>query len=167
MQAAELPDRLESLVRKLRAAGAPDEALGEFVPSRGFGPFATAEKFRPLGRAWRLGVLLVDDRANLFSTGELTRAIEPGRAAVNRSADGERRRSLRAAAARSGFAKGEVVNYGFSALDTGEDAVAATSGPLSVVDGAVVVQLEPGAFADLDRYLTERYDLLVGGEQLF
>jgi hypothetical protein len=167
VQATELADRLESLVRDLRAAGAPDEALGEFLPSRGFGPFATAEKFRQLGRAWRLGVLLVDAQAHLFVTGELTRAIEPGRAAVNRSAEGERRRSLRAAAARSGFARGEVVNYGFTRIDTRADAVTASSEPLSVADGAVLVQLEPGAHADLDRYLTERYELLVGGEQLF
>ncbi|HEX4441966.1 MAG TPA: hypothetical protein VHZ81_00200 [Galbitalea sp.] len=166
MTSAELVARLESLVRDLGAADAPDEALGEFLPSRGIGPFATAEKFRALGRAWRLGVLLVDDRANLFSTGELTRAIEPGRAAVNRSAQGERRRALRAAAARSGFAAGDVVNYGFVRLDTGANALSASAGPLSMRDGVLVVQLEPGAYADLDRYLTERYELLVGGGQL-
>ena len=167
MKVEDIGSRLVTLVRELDAAGAPDEALGEFVPSRGFGPFTTAEKFRPLGRAWRLGVLLLDKRARLYSTGELTRAIEPGRAAVNRSPAGERRRALRLAAARSGFPKGEVVNYGYLPIGTGEDAVTESSRPLSVLDGAVVVQLEPGAVADLDRYLSERVELLRGGEQLF
>jgi hypothetical protein len=163
----ELAGRLASLVADLESAGAPDEALGEFIPSRGFGPFATAEKFRALGRAWRLGVLLLDREARLYSTGELTRAVEPGRAAVNRSPDGERRRALRNAAARSGFPRGEVVNYGYVAVDAGADAVRTSSGPLSVLDGEVVVRLEPGAVADLGRYLTERYELLTGGEQVF
>jgi hypothetical protein len=163
----ELAGRLVSLVADLRNVGAPDEAMGEFVPSRGFGPFATAEKFRIPGRAWRLGVLLIDEGARLYSTGELTRAIEPGRAAVNRSPDGERRRALRLAAARSGLRKGEVVNFGYGRIDTNADAVRMSSGPLSVIDGFVVVRLEPGAVADLDRYLTERYGLLTGGEQLF
>jgi hypothetical protein len=163
VDAAALAGRLTALAAELDAAGAPDEALGEFLPSRGFGPFATAEKFRALGRAWRLGVLLLDRSGQLYSVGEVTRAIEPGRAAVNRSALGERRRSLRLAAARS-FPKGEVVNFTYVPIDSSEAAVIATSGPLSVRDGAVVVELEPGAFADLDRYLAERTALLVSGD---
>jgi hypothetical protein len=160
----ELAAQLAALARQLAASGAADEALGTVIPSRGIGPFATAEKFRSAGRAWRLGVLLIDASARLYSTGEVTRAIEPGRAAVNRSPAGERRRALRLAAARSGFAKGEVVNYGFVRIDTGADAVAAGSGPLAITRGAVVVQLEPGAVADLDDYLAERLELLLGGE---
>src|ERR1700761_6867872 len=136
MQASALNGQLAHLVAELDGAGAPDEALAEFVPSRGIGPFATAEKFRPLGRAWRLGVLLLNRSGRLYLVGEVTRAIEPGRAAVNRSALGERRRSLRLAAARS-YPKGEAVNYGFASVDTSEDVVLAASGPLSESDGAV------------------------------
>jgi hypothetical protein len=163
VRADELRGRLTALVAELQSSGAADEALGEFVPSRGFGPFATAEKFRSVGRAWRLGVLLIDEAGRLYSTGEITRAIEPGRAAVNRSAVGERRRALRLAAARS-FPRGAVVNYRFVPIDTAPDAVAAVSGPLSVVPGVVVVELEPGAVADLDHYLTERLALLLGAD---
>lgn len=163
MRADELRGRLTALVAELQASGAADEALGEFVPSRGFGPFATAEKFRSVGRAWRLGALLVDEVGRLYSTGELTRAIEPGRAAVNRSAAGERRRALRLAAARS-FPRGAVVNYQFVPIDTASDAVDTGSGPLSIVAGSVAVELEPGAFADLEHYLAERLALLLGAD---
>lgn len=163
MQAAELADRLSALAERLDAASVPDEALGEFVPSRGIGPFATAEKFRATGRAWRLGVLLLDRQGRLYSVGEVTRAMEPGRAAVNRSALGERRRSLRLAAARS-FPKGEAVNFQYSPIDVSESAVLAASGRLSIRDGAVVVQLEAGAFADLEQYLDERAALLISGD---
>jgi hypothetical protein len=169
-----LPDRLGSLVAELVAARAKDETLGEFLPARGFGPFATAEKFRVVGRAWRRGVLLVDRDGRLYATGEITRAIEPGRAAVNRSPDGERRRALRLAAARSGLARGEVVNFGYLLIDTSADALERgfeSSRPLSVRDGSVVVELETGSVADLDGYLAERRALLVatvsGGEPLF
>jgi hypothetical protein len=169
-----LGDRLESLVADLKAAGAPDETLGEFLPARGFGPFATAEKFRVVGRVWRLGVLLLDRDGRLYATGEITRAIEPGRAAVNRSPDGERRRALRLAAARSGLPRGEVVNFGYRALDTSAATVAGSedaSRPLSSHGGSIVVELEPGVVADLDGYLAERCALLVatlsGGEPLF
>jgi len=164
VKADELEAALNGLVAELISSGAQDESLGEFVPARGFGPFASAEKFRSLGRAWRLGVLLVDAEARLYSTGELTRAIAPGRAAVNRSPLGERRRALRLAASRT-FPKGEVVNFGYLEIDTSAEAVAAGSGPLSVEGDEVMVRLESGAagLAELERYLTNRVALLEGG----
>jgi hypothetical protein len=162
VNAAELEGRLLSFVAELRVSGAPQEWLATFIPSRGIGPIATAEKFRTTGRVWRLGVLLLDADSRLYATGEVTRAIEPGRAAVNRSAEGERRRSLRMAASRS-VPRGDVINFSYTQVDTSVDAVVAGSWPLTVVDGSVVVRLEAAASADLETYLIDRATLLEGG----
>jgi hypothetical protein len=166
VKAEELPARISALVAELVSAGAADETLGIFVPSRGIGPLSTSEKFKAVGRAWRLGVLLVDSAGQLYATGELTRAIEPGRAAVNRSAEGERRRALRMAASRSGFPTGEVVNFGYLAVDPSADALERGSGPLGIEDGVVVVRVDPGSSVatDLERYLAERFTLLTQPE---
>ena len=166
MRVDELAGRIAGLVDRLVESGVADETLGVFVPSRGIGPFATADKFRPVGRAWRLGVLLVDAKGALYATGELTRAIEPGRAAVNRSAEGERRRALRMAASRSGLPHGEVVNFGYAPIDTSAEAIARGSGPLHVENGAVVIRLSPDSVVttDLERYLAERFTLLTEPE---
>ena len=162
MDANELDGRLRSLVTELRASNAPQEWLATYTPTRGIGPFAKPDRFRTAGHAWRLGVLLLDADARLYSTGEVTRAIEPGRAAVNRSAEGERRRMIRAAASRS-VPRGDVINFGFSPIDTSADAVLAGLGWLAVLGGRVVVKLEAGASADLETYLADRAKLLEGG----
>ncbi len=166
MRVDELAGRIAELVDRLVRSGVSDETLGVFVPSRGLGPFSTADKFRSVGRAWRLGAVLVDAKGSLYATGELTRAIEPGRAAVNRSAEGERRRALRMAASRSGLPHGEVVNFGYAPIDTAGDALAHGSGPLQVEDGEVVIRLSPDSpvTTDFERYLAERFTLLTEPE---
>jgi hypothetical protein len=161
---AALPELLASTVASLTSAGVHDEALGVFKPSRGIAMFRTADAFAPAGRAWRLGVLLLDRSARLYSVGEVTRAVQPGRAAVNRSALGEERRAYRAAASRSAFAAGEAINFGYSPVALDAAALAAGSGPLFVHDGRVFVVVDPasGGAADLDSYLAERVAVLMG-----
>ena len=155
MNPPDLPDHLRALVSELRSSSAPQEWLATYAPSRGVGPFATADKFRTVGRAWRLGALLLDATGALYATGEVTRAIEPGRAAVNRSAEGERRRSLRMAASRS-VPRGDVINFGYTPIE-------GISAPLGIEDGRVVIQLDGDASADLQTYLADRAKLLEGG----
>jgi hypothetical protein len=99
-------------VAALEAAGVHDEALGTLVPARRF----RGETLRPAGRAWRLGALLLAADGTLYSTGEVTRAIEPLRGVANKSPDAEARREKRRAAVRGRFAEGEVVNFAFESI---------------------------------------------------
>ncbi|MCU1508466.1 MAG: hypothetical protein JWQ12_731 [Glaciihabitans sp.] len=152
---------LSRTVAQLDAAGAKDEALATFVPSRGIGPIRTPDALRPAGRAWRLGVLLLDRHGNLFSVGEVTRAVEPGRAATNRSAEGERRRAIRRIAARGRFAPGEVINFDYRLIEPGRDAVVSIDD-----DGRPVLHWDVGgreATQPLDEYLADRAELLILG----
>ena len=46
----------------------------------------------PAGRAWRLGVLLIDRDGRLYATGEVTRAIDPKRGVADHSLIADARR---------------------------------------------------------------------------
>ena len=74
----DLAELLRDTVAALDAAGTPDEALGELRTSR-----FRAARFVPTGRAWRLGVLLLDRDGTLYETGNVTRAVEPLRGVAN------------------------------------------------------------------------------------
>lgn len=80
----------------------------------------------PAGRAWRLSMLPLDRSGNLFATGSVTRAVEPGRV-TNQSPAAEVRRAARRTAARGPFARGDVVNFGF-ALSIDAESLRAGSG---------------------------------------
>jgi hypothetical protein len=159
-----LDDLLARTVARLESLGVADESLGEFRKPRRLLP--APPSMTPTGRAWRLGVLLVDRELHLYATGEVTRAIEPGRAAVNRSADGERRRSDRMAAARGPFRRGEVVNFGYLPLALDDESLAAGSGPLSLEGETVVVRWGDGfgelGISPIEDYFDDRITLLTG-----
>jgi hypothetical protein len=159
-----LDDLLARTVAQLEAAGVHDEALAAWKHSKGVFGIGASDSLVPAGRAWRLGVLLLDRSGFLYSTGEVTRAVQPGRAAVNRSAAGEERRAIRAIAARGDFARGEVINHGWQPIAIDEASLAAGSGPLSVRDGVVMVRFDPGdlGVAPLERYLADRVGILLG-----
>lgn len=161
---------LAQTVESLEAIGAHDETIAELTRSRGFAVFRSRPRMAPLGRAWRLGVLLLDREGRLYSTGSITRAVEPGRV-TNQSAAFEERRSYRTAAFRGPFSPGEVVNFDIIPIAIDADSLRAGSGPLfldgdsdsdSDSDGVMVHwDSHPGAgFARLDRYLAERTELL-------
>ena len=144
--------------------GLPDESLGAWKQSRGLGRLRPAPTLQPAGRAWRLGVLLIDRQGRLFATGEVTRAIEPQIAVTSRTLLAEEKREIRRAAARGRFPEGEVVNHSYTPIDLGELARAGASGPLSVVDGIVRVRWKAGdGTRPLDAYLRERIGLLREG----
>ena len=139
----DLAELLQRTVRELQDAGIPDEALGILKNRR-----LSAPKFTPAGRAWRLGVLLLDHDARLYRIGAITRAVEPPRGVANKSAEAEERRELRRAAVRGKFAEGEVVNYGYEPFEP------------PVVDGVPMVPWNAsGALRPLEDYLAERISL--------
>lgn len=146
-----LDDLLRSVTARL--AGTPDEALGELRRTRFRG-----RRLTPTGRAWRLGVLLIDRDAHLYETGELTRALEPPRSTATKSDAAEARRELRHIASRGNFAEGEVVNFGYTTIDLS----ALPSGPLTEVDDAVFVRWNGTDSIPLATYLTDRVNLLTG-----
>jgi hypothetical protein len=164
VDAAEVSDLLEATVVRLRAAGVHDESLALLKHSRGVLGLGASDSLVPAGRAWRLGVLLLGRDGSLYATGEVTRAVQPGRAAVNRSAAGEQRRAIRAMAARGNFPRGEVVNYGWEPI--GLDAASLGSGTqrVSMENGTLVVRFGDGELgrAPLDGYLNDRVGILLG-----
>jgi hypothetical protein len=160
----ELGVLLARTIARLEAAGIRDEALASWKHSRGVLGIGASDSLIPVGRAWRLGVLLLGRGGALYSTGEVTRAVQPGRAAVNRSTRGEQRRAIRAIAARGNFPRGEVINHGWAPIALDEASLATGSGLLSVRDGAVQVRIDPDELGvvPLERYLGDRVSILLG-----
>jgi hypothetical protein len=167
---------LSDAASRLAAAGARTEALAAYEPPRRVALVVhRSERMRPLGRVWRLGVLLLgvgvarpSDSAPpvLSATGSLTRAHEPGRPTFV-AASAERRRQVRVAAYRGRFAPGESVNFGARPIPLDESLVEA-SGPLLVRDGNAFVRWSantPEALAGFDAYLAERVALLASPPQ--
>ena len=153
---------LGDAVRRLDAAGARDEALAEFIPRRRRLLVTREATLRPIGRVWRLGVLLVDRASVLRATGSITRATEPGRPAYQ-SISAESRRAYRAAAQRGHFAPGETVDWDAPVIELDPEALTRSSGPLLLRDGRVLVRWSAGSTATIpfDSYLSERVELLV------
>ncbi len=142
-----------------RLAGAPRERLGDWAHTRRLLGFGRAPRIVPVGEAWHVGVLLIGD-AEVWATGEVLRA----RAEAPRgyTAHAQRERSERAAAAaRGGFADGEVVHLGALPIDVDEVARGGVSGPLSLIAGVVHVRWSPtGVTRPLADYLDEQLELL-------
>jgi hypothetical protein len=135
----------------LRVAGAPDEQLAELDPPRRLGPFTRRARFRGTGRAWRLGAVLVSDDGELFSTGTVTRAVEPRPFASDKTLAGQERRELQALAARA-FRAGDTVNHGHHPLRSGD------GGDIVERDGMLLLRL-PDALVPLADYLDDRVRL--------
>lgn len=147
-----------------RLVGAPREALGEYVVPRRVLGVARAPRIVPVGDAWHLGVLLLGDD-EVMATGEVTRAVDPGRRGF--AAESARHRAeLRAAALRGGFSGGESVHFGWSVIDLDALGRGEASGPLRLVDGEPMVRWSTaGGMAPLGRYLDERIELLAHPSQ--
>ena len=94
---------LDDAARRLRAAGVPDEALGEYAQPKAVLGIRREATMRPLGRVWRIGALLIgsslESGGRVWATGAITRVIDPGRAQFQ-SVSAEVRRAYRAAAVR-------------------------------------------------------------------
>lgn len=149
---------LENAVAELEKSGAPDEALA-IIKSPRFG----APRMVSTGRAWRLGVLLLGRDARLYSTGSVTRAIEPLRGVANKSAEAEERREFRRMAARGKFPEGETINFDHVELAVDAASLELSDGPVLLRDGVALVVWNPAVPASgvrpLEGYLAERISL--------
>jgi hypothetical protein len=150
---------------RLRTAAVPDEALGEYVQPKAVLGIRREAAIRPLGRVWRVGVLLLGSSAEntgrVWATGMITRVTEPGRPQfVSHSA--EVRRAYRAAAERGHFTPGDTVNHGATPI-TLDDTLVDADGVLSVRAGVPSVRWSPsgGEPVALESYLADRVELLV------
>lgn len=153
---------LADAAARLAAAGARDEALADYVGRRRRFLIPREPVMVPVGRVWRLGVLLLDADGGGFATGSTTRAVDPGRRGYA-SESARDRAEYRAAAVRGGFPEGETVNFGWRALDLDEASLRAATGPIVVVDGVAVVRWGRGSAirTPLRDYLDDRVGLLV------
>ncbi|MFZ7086849.1 hypothetical protein [Curtobacterium sp. RRHDQ10] len=147
----------------LEAAGARDEALGEYVRPRPVLGIRRDPTMRDLGRVWRLGTLLLHRDGSLWATGSITRVTEPGRPQYQ-STSAEIRRAYRAAANKGHFRTGDTVNHGARPITIDEHLVGA-SGPVFIDGDRALVRWSPTASDDaavpLTDYLTDRVELLV------
>ncbi|AMM20661.1 hypothetical protein AX769_11560 [Frondihabitans sp. PAMC 28766] len=162
---ARLRELLLATAGELAASGIADEALGVRKDGRGLGPFKSAASMTPVGRAWRLGVLLLDRDGNLAATGKLTRAVTPTRP-QNLNSGVEVRRADRLAASRGHFVEGEVVNFDYSEVPHGATALTAGTGLISVdaTTGTLLVRWGgPGERRPLADYLRDRIEMLQQG----
>jgi hypothetical protein len=159
----QLPELFEATITFLQHRDAPAEALATLTKGRGIGTLRTAPHFVRVGQAWRLGVLLLDVNAQLYATGEVTRAVEPQLAVTNRSAAADRRREFRRAAVRGKFDDGETINHGFTPLELASLGTDDFVGPLTLRnDNVMVVWSAVGAtgLMPLANYLAERAEIL-------
>ncbi|MDR5698760.1 hypothetical protein [Agromyces aerolatus] len=154
-------------VATLAAAGARTEVLADYEPARRVLGFPRPARLRPVGRVWRLGVLVLDDAGRVYEAGRVVRAERPARRSITANAVAEHR-AYRAAAVKGGIAEGETVVFDARpvALDPAALADGALTDPdadVQLRDGVVQVRWSPtqaNALVPLDRYLAERADLL-------
>lgn len=150
--------------RQLATGEARDEALAVFEPARRVLLIERRARLRPLGRVWRLGVLLLQADGTVHATGRVTRSAPPGHGAYIASSI-EARREVRAAAYRGPFEPGEVINLDASSIDLDPAALRVAEGPLFLVGDRPLVRWSVSAGDDAARdlapYLTERVDLLL------
>jgi hypothetical protein len=155
---------LAHTIEMLDTRGISDEALGVMKPAHRVLGLMRPAVIVPAGRAWRLGVLLIDRSGRLYSTGMVTRAITPKRGVADHSLIADARREEQRAAVRGSFAEDEVVNFGHSLIPLDEDSLRAGAGPLSMDGTTVTVRWDTSGAgrgsAPLEAYLAERIALL-------
>jgi hypothetical protein len=152
-------DLVTAARRRLEEADAPLEALGEHAPQGRV--IRRAPRIRPVGSAWRLGVLLMTPDGDLLEVGDVVRAATEARRGY--AAESARARAVeRGAAVRGGFREGETVHVGWRRIDLDAVDRGEASGPLEVVDGVVMVRWAPaGGLVPLEVYLPDRIALLL------
>lgn len=153
------------VAEELRVGGARQEMLAEFVSDRRVLGIPRAARMKPIGRVWRLGVLLLDADGRLYATGRVVRAERPARKSVTAESVAQQR-AWRAAAVKGGIAEGATVDFDAAPIDLDELGRDGASGPLvlDAASGEVHVRwspTQPDALTPLDAYLRDRVDLLV------
>ena len=122
-----------------------DDALGNVKTSR-----FTAPKIVPVGRAWRLGSVLLDRDGQLYRAGRTTRAVEPKQFLANKSNEAAQRREEQLAAVRGKVPAGDTVHFDYEPL-----APELVDGVWMIAWSATVPSLVP-----LEGFLDERIRLL-------
>lgn len=151
---------LRSTAARLADAGARDEALARYEePAAVLGIIQRRPTMRQLGRAWRLGALLLQADGSVWATGTSTRVTEPGRP-QHHTASVELRRAYRAAAIQGGFPIGETVNHGIAPIAL-DGSLIGGDGPLVIRDGQAWVRWGRDAPVPLERYLDDLAELLL------
>jgi hypothetical protein len=122
--------------------------LAELRPGWRIGPIRRPDALVPLGRAWRLGALLLDADGRLRRTGEViqAQALRFDNHQSNRAAA---RRELRAAIERAGVAPGETVVLGAAPVEFDE-----------VLEVSWDGSGDPATLVPLPGYLRDRVELL-------
>ena len=147
-----------------RLAGAPDAAVAELEPARRRLGIPRPARLRPLGRVWRLGVLLLAADGTVRATGSATRAVPPGHPG-HMAASTEERREVRAAAFRGPFPEGSTVYFDSPVIELTPEGLQAGTGPLLLRGDRVAVRwslsASDDAARDLEPYLAERVDLVL------
>ncbi len=138
---------IEAAVARLTASGARTEVLAE-IRARRLGPIRRPDAVVPVGRVWRLGVLLLDPAGALRRTGDVIQA-QPLRFDNHQSNRAAARRELREAIERSGIAPGETVNLGAVPVDLDD-----------VLEISWDRSGDPGTLVPLPAYLRDRVGLL-------
>jgi len=163
---AKVHELLTRTIDRLETMGVGDEAIATLRPARRIGFIPRPAALDAVGRAWRLGVLLLDGDGRLFATGGITRAIELTHETVYMNVEALRRRELRVAATRGGFALGDAVNFDVIEIALDGASLRAETGPLSLRGDTVMVRWVAGegdqGLATLESYLTERTRILAG-----
>ncbi|MEY2849846.1 MAG: hypothetical protein RI885_2513 [Actinomycetota bacterium] len=152
---ATLARAVDSLVER----GIHDESVAELRPARKIALFTKPPVMAPLGRAWRLGVFLLDREGGLRATGSITRVAEAGHP-TGLSSSVEKRRDARLAATRGRFPPGEVVNFEVGEVRTDAAAIRSGVGPIILVDDVLRVRLPTGGTMALEAYLADRMSVM-------
>ena len=159
-------DLLTRTIVRLETMGVGDEALATLRPARRIGFIPRPAVMDSVGRAWRLGVLLLARDSRLFAIGGITRSIELTHETVYMNVEALHRRELRVAATRGGFALGDVVNFDVAEIALDVASLRAETGPLSLRGDTVMVRWVAGegdqGLMSLESYLAERMDILAG-----
>lgn len=157
---------LAATTERLETMGIADEAIATLRPARRIAFIPRPAVMDAVGRAWRLGVLLLDREGRLFATGGITRAIELTHETVYMNAEALHRRELRLAATRGGFALGDTVNFDVTEIALDSTSLRSETGPLSLRGETVMVRWVAGegdqGLARLGSYLAERTSILAG-----
>ncbi|QJU53178.1 hypothetical protein SCB71_07775 [Herbiconiux sp. KACC 21604] len=161
--AARLRELLAGTVRALQESGARTEALASYETRRPILGVRRAPVMVPVERVWRLGVLLLDAEGRLFTTGSVTRAVDPGRV-TNQNPRAEERRDYRRAAFQGKFDRGDTVNWDAREIDLDPEALRRGDGAVVAQGSELLVRWNAtagsGALAPLAPYLAERAALL-------
>jgi hypothetical protein len=112
-------DSPAAIAAQLAAAGARDEALVVVHPGGRVLGIPRPDRWQLVGRAWRLGELLLDHEGRVYRIGTVIRAITPKDFNADKSVAAEAHRERQREAAKRGF-EGDVVNRGFVEVPASE-----------------------------------------------